>query len=260
MAIQSLLPKYTNIIRSLSFKGVDSVDTLPKELRLDSDGSLSNFYIPFDLINHQARLVLVGITPGFTQLINALKEAQHQIKKGSDDETVLHAAKLTGAFSGAMRPNLVAMLDHCKINDWLGIVSCDDLFKSKNYLIHTTSVLRFPVFIGNENYNGTPNMTKHPFLQKYLLEHFAKEVGTLENAIFLPLGPKVSDALSWLAAKGLIDKNRILDGMPHPSGANAERISYFLGRKEKSALSIKTNAVKIDHDKSLLLKKIASLK
>lgn len=42
-------------------------------------------------------------------------------------------------------------------------------------------------------------------------------------------------------------------GMPHPSGANAERIAYFLGRKPKAALSAKTNADTIDAMKSQLL-------
>lgn len=39
---------------------------------------------------------------------------------------------------------------------------------------------------------------------------------------------------------------RILDGLPHPSGANAERISYFLGKKAREVLSHKTNPKKID--------------
>ena len=34
--------------------------------------------------------------------------------------------------------------------------------------------------------------------------------------------------------------------MPHPSGANAERIAYFLGRKSRDQLSVKTNADRID--------------
>jgi hypothetical protein len=49
----------------------------------------------------------------------------------------------------------------------------------------------------------------------------------------------------------------VLAGLPHPSGANAERISYFLGRKSKEALSSKTNATKIDEAKLVLLKQLA---
>jgi len=48
----------------------------------------------------------------------------------------------------------------------------------------------------------------------------------------------------------------ILAGMPHPSGANGERISYFLGRKDRDKLSSKTNPDKIDHAKEALLEKI----
>jgi hypothetical protein len=81
----------------------------------------------------------------------------------------------------------------------------------------------------------------------------------LRDAVFVPLGPKVSLALSWLAGRGLLDEARILHGLPHPSGANAERIAYFLGRKKKSALSSRTNGSQIDADRLALRTKMAAL-
>ena len=44
-----------------------------------------------------------------------------------------------------------------------------------------------------------------------------------------------------MAEQGVIQRNQILAGMPHPSGANAERIAFFLGEKAKKDLSAKTN-------------------
>ncbi|WP_303045736.1 hypothetical protein [Turicimonas muris] len=41
----------------------------------------------------------------------------------------------------------------------------------------------------------------------------------------------------------------MLPQIPHPSGANAERIAYFLGKKKKEDLSAKTNPDKIDTEK-----------
>ena len=58
------------------------------------------------------------------------------------------------------------------------------------------------------------------------------------------------------AARGLIDGDRLLDGLPHPSGANAERIAYFLGRKPREQLSAKTNADSIDTARGELVRKI----
>ena len=89
-------------------------------------------------------------------------------------------------------------------------------------------------------------MTRHPFLRKQLVTYFGADANKMADALFVPLGDKVTEALHFLADQGLMKKDRILDGLPHPSGANAERIAYFLGRKNRSALSAKTNADKLD--------------
>lgn len=157
MNTQTLFPQYAEAISNLRIDSIKDVQSIPSSLKMEKDGNLSIFYIPFDYVNPLARIVLVGITPGFTQLINAMREAQNQLKSGADHMVALHAAKRMGAFSGSMRPNLVAMLDCLGINDWLGINTSDNLFGSANHLVHTTSVLRHPVFVDGENYNGTPN-------------------------------------------------------------------------------------------------------
>jgi len=77
--------------------------------------------------------------------------------------------------------------------------------------------------------------------------------------VYVPLGEKVTEALYFLADRGLLNRQQILDGLPHPSGANAERIAYFLGNKERSALSVKTNAAKLDQLKSAILEKVGRL-
>ena len=50
--------------------------------------------------------------------------------------------------------------------------------------------------------------------------------------------PKPAAALRHLAGLGILDPSHILDGLPHPSGANAERVAYFLGRKAMRVLGI----------------------
>lgn len=254
-----LFDQYASIIYGLKEGDLKDVKSLPSALQMDGDGDLVAYYAPFDYINTQAKIVLVGMTPGFTQARNALIEAQRRLKAGESHSAALMAAKQVGAFSGSLRPNLVAMLDYLKLNQWLGLSTCDELFVNASHLVQTTSVLRFPVFINDANYNGTPNMTKHPMLQKMLREYFAQEVKMLPNAIYVPLGPTVSEAMTWLASKGLIDVSHTLDGIPHPSGANAERIAYFLGKKQRSELSSKTNPDKIDQAKAELQKKISGL-
>jgi hypothetical protein len=190
---------------------------------------------------------------------NAVQEARRQLDLRASDLQVLQAAKQVGAFSGDMRAHLVNLLNEIGINRWLGITSCEALFSSAAHLVQTASVLRFPVFYKSKDYNGTPKMTRDPLLRDQLLTHFAQDLKTWPNAVFVPLGDKVADALQFLADKGYLERNRILAGLPHPSPANAERIAYFLGRKHREALSEKTNADKIDQARSEILHSVRAL-
>lgn len=248
-----LFKKYRKAIMNLSVEGFTD------ELLIDRDGKLSIYYAPFEYTNLNAKVVIVGITPGYTQMINALQEAKNQLLNGADDESVLCRSKLVGAFSGAMRKNLVDELDHIGINQWLGIETTGLLFGKMSHLVQTASVLCFPVFVDGENYNGSPNMLKHQLLKQHVMEYFGKSASQLKDAIFIPLGEKPSGALNFLVSEGLIEKDRVLNGLPHPSGANNERISYFVGKKDRKALSQKTNADKLDFSKSRIMSQMASI-
>ena len=82
----------------------------------------------------------------------------------------------------------------------------------------------------------------------------------MSRAVFVPLGDDATRALRYLARNGRIDENRILDGLPHPSGANGERIAYFLGRKTREALSARTDPVKLDRARAVLTARIGTLR
>lgn len=256
----ALFDRFAPTIRSLTDQELnDGGAGLNEKMRLAAHGDLEVCYVPFEHINPKAKVVLVGITPGRTQMVNALREARHQLNGGADAVTALIAAKRTGAFSGSMRPNLVALLDCVGLNRWLGLKSCDELFGPASDLLQSTSALQNAVFVKGENYNGTPNMTRHTFLQEQLARYFGSSARTLDGAIFVPLGDKVAEALHFLAGRGMVARERILDGLPRPSGANAERIAYFVGRKSRAALSPKTNADKLDSARDRMIQRIAAL-
>lgn len=257
--MEPLIDRFAPVIRNLSAAELEGRGPLNGKLRLDQDGRVEVYYAPFEYINTRARVVIVGITPGRTQMLNALKEIRRKLDSGAQMQSALMSAKQSGAFSGAMRPNLVSLLDAIGLHRWLRIPSCSDLFGSAAHLVHTTSVLRNPVFIGGENYNGIPDMTKHPLLLAQLQKYFANDIKALPQAVFVPLGDKVADALSFLADQGLIDKSRILAGLPHPSGANAERIAYFVGKKDRGALSSKTSPDKLDRARNRLVAAVTAL-
>lgn len=253
-----LFDRFAPIIARLDDDDLACHAVLRERLLLADEGRLSVCYAPFDDFNPDARIVIVGITPGMTQMVNALREARNQLRQGADAATCLRAAKRTGAFSGSMREPLIRLLDHVGVATHLGLASCAELFGGAAHLLQTASVLRYPVFVDGENYNGSPKLLSQPLLRNQLA-HFAEHADRLPEALFLPLGDKVSDALAHLAAKGVIAPDRVLDGLPHPSGANAERIAYFLGNKRRDALSVKTNPDKLDRARERLVAQVAAL-
>lgn len=250
----SLFSRFKDVMRATSFSDVDD------RLLLDRAGAVSVYYAPFDFINGQARVVIVGITPGKTQMLKSLSEARRLLNQGLSDQEVRRQVKKAGAFSGPMRPNLVALLDQIGIHRWLGISGCSELFAGRSELVQTASILMFPVFVGGTNYNGSPNAISHPLLRRYLLNYFGRQCDQLRDAIFVPLGDKVCEALRFLCSEGLVDKSRVLEGVPHPSPANGERIAFFLGKKGQDQLSAKTDGRKLEHAKRLLREQIGRLR
>jgi hypothetical protein len=201
---------------------------------------------------------VLGITPGRVQAENAAREARRILAKGGSIEEASHAAKLVGSFSGPMRANLLAMLEHIGVPTALGVSSSADLFDPARRLVHFTSCLRYPVFVAGENYSGTPDMLQHPLLKTIVETHLTAEARALGDALWLPLGPKPVAALRHLVSAGVLDDSRVLSGLPHPSGANAERVAYFLGRKARAELSGKTRPEPLDAARESLRARVSS--
>ncbi|WP_299791673.1 hypothetical protein [uncultured Marivita sp.] len=230
------------------------------DLTLSADGPVRVVYAPFDYIETRAKLVVVGITPGMTQAVNALNAASASLEKGATLEECLAVAKLTASFSGgAIRNNLVAMLDTIGVAKHFGVPSTDVMFRPGATDVHFTSALRYPVFVNGKNYNGTPDMVQTGILRSQLDTHLTEEARALSRAIWLPLGPKANTALTYLVRQGRLDPRRVLAGMPHPSGANAERVAVFLGRKRPEAASSRTNSAALLKALARLRQQIADL-
>ena len=233
-----LFQRYESDIRNVLFNtksdGRDS-------LLMDREGDYSIYYAPLDYVNTQARVVIVGITPGETQMIDSLAHARAALSTGADTTTALRMAKRGGSFSGKqMRPNLLRQLENWGVAEWLGIGSCQQLFAERADLVHTTSLLKYPVFLNGKNYEGNPSMIREPLLRRYLLEYFAREARQLNDAIFIGMGPKVWEVLDWLVAEDVIAREKVCNGMMHPSGNNTYRLNWMLGDRSTSAPS-KTN-------------------
>lgn len=230
------------------------------DLTISDHEAFSVTYAPFDFINRSAELVLVGLTPGRTQAANALEAFQKAIASGQSQDEALKIAKSTASFSGAMRNALIAMLDAVGVPQKFGHGSAKAFFLADSDLVHFTSALRHPVYLANgDNYSGAPKPLAQPALRSMVETCLAEEAKALPKAIWVPLGGHAEAALQHLVVRGALDGRRVLSGLPHPSGANAERIAYFLGRKSRDQLSVKTNPDKIDAARTALLRQIAEL-
>ena len=104
------------------------------ELLLWHEGPLSAYYAPWDWVNVDARVMLVGITAGLHQAIEATREAQRCLRESLSNEEALRRADAIGSFSGPMRTILVDMLDGIGLQDALGIDSTSQLFGSHHHL------------------------------------------------------------------------------------------------------------------------------
>jgi hypothetical protein len=256
---QDFFDRYASLLATYSSSGARGNDMLG-QLSIAQQDSLTIAYAPFDHIPLQADLVIVGITPGRTQAINAIIAASDALCAGSSHKDASRLAKLKGGFSGPMRKNLVSMLDHIGLASALGIATCSTLFDPDRETVHLTSALRYPVFVGGENYNGTPDILKTPLLKSMIDICLTDEARRLSKAVWLPLGPQPARVLDYLCGRGVLDRRQVLDGLPHPSGANAERIAYFTGRKARQALSSKTNPDTLDATLKKLRRQVADLR
>jgi len=210
-------------------------------------------------VAHGARLAIVGITPGAQQAEKALAAFRRALAAGATEAKALRIAKSAASFSGRMRNTLIAMLDLVGAPAALGARSAAEFFEPGFEGVHFTSALRHPVFAKGKNYNGAPNMLRSPVLRAMVEEHLAAEVQALPEAMWLPLGPKSVPALEHLVTRGVLDRSRLLPALPHPSGANAERTVYFLGRKPRADLSPKTDGTALDAAREWLTAAFAAM-
>ena len=224
-----MFARFESIIRSLPRRAeYGQSDLLIPELLIATDQRMSMYYAPFDWANTRARVILLGITPGWTQMELAYRGARAAIDAGMNASDICREAKLHGAFAGSMRGNLLRMLDEIDLPKALGIETASELFAGARHLLHTASAIRYPVFVGTRNYTGNPLPEKSPLLMRFARETLAPELESVSAALIVPLGKSVEGVLRVLTTEGCLRPDRWLSGFPHPSGANGHRVRIFM--------------------------------
>ena len=230
----NVFDKYRNFFSSLPARDeYDPGDLLVPDLLMANEGGLRMFYAPFDWVNESARLVILGITPGWTQMELACRTARSALSEGKTTEEVCRIAKQQASFAGSMRSNLIRMLDIIGVPGLLQIESTADLFGRASHLLHTGSAMRYPIFIGSRNYTGSnPSPAKSELLLRVARELLVPEIESVPHAAIVPLGRSVEEVLDALGAEGKLKRKRWLSGFPHPSGANGHRARLFAENRD----------------------------
>lgn len=228
-----MFDKYYNKIKQLVNFNKD--DILNEKFELYKEGNMAIYYAPHnETINEEAKVFIVGITPGWTQTSIAYKTAHDGLINNLEFELIKKECKKNSRFAGSMRKNLIEMLDELNLNNKLNIDSCSELFEDKDYLLHTTSIIPYPVFINYKNYTGSnPKIIDNEILYSYVRKSFYKEIDKLPNVLIIPLGKAVEEVLEQMIKEKIIKKEQCLLGFPHPSGANGHRKNQFKENKDK---------------------------
>ena len=205
-------------------KKIDTSSIVNKEFLIEKDGNIEIYYAPFDYINSKAKIAIVGITPGLQQMTQSFQA----IKDGKS----LKEVKDLSSFKGSMRTTLIKYMDELKINKILKIKTCESLFNLDNKYLHTTSLVKYPVFDKGKNYSGA-NILKKKILLEFIEDNFLKELKIFQNSIIIPLGNTVSSTIDYLNIKHQLNLKCFLKGFPHPSGLNVRKNIQFKDNKKE---------------------------
>ena len=228
-----MFKKYQEKIKKLN--KFEKEDILKEEFELYTHNNMKIYYAPHnEIINNKAKIFIVGITPGWTQTSIAYKTAHDGLINNLMPNLIQQNCKRNSRFAGSMRKNLIEMLDELSLNNKLHIDSCSELFEDKDYLLHTTSIIPYPVFINNKNYTGSnPKIMDNEVLYSFVKKYFYNEMKKLSEALIIPLGKAVEEVLEQMIKENLMKEEQCLLGFPHPSGANGHRKNQFKKNKEK---------------------------
>ena len=220
-----------NLIQQIKLlETINQKNVKDKKFLLEKEKNIEIYYAPFDYINSKAKIVIVGITPGLQQML----QSYEVINQGKS----LKEVKDLSSFKGSMRTGLIKYLDELKINDILKIKSCESLFNKNSKYLHTTSLVKYPVFDKGKNYSGA-NILKKKILLDFIEKNFLEELKTLKKSIIIPLGNTVSSTIEYLNNKHNLKLRCFLKGFPHPSGANARKNIQFKENKRNMKILLR---------------------
>lgn len=247
----TILRQFLPAIQSLqSEEGFTKADLVTEKFLIEKDGDIKIYYAPHnEYINRDAKIIIVGITPGWRQMRTAFEKFVSCLAAHGHLDICLRKTKKAARFAGVMRKNLIAMLDECNLPNVLGIPSSSYLFEETGQLLHSTSMIKYPVFYKDKNYTGhQPPINRSSLLEQYVYDEFPKELAQVSSpALVIPLGRTVDQAIFKLIEEEKLPHHDYLTGFPHPSGTNGHRIKQFKEQRQQLRESVKSWADRINN-------------
>lgn len=192
---------------------------------LGTDGPLSVYYAPFGgAVNRDAQIMFIGITPGWTQTKEAYETCRWVLRHRGSERMADAEVKARAPFKG-MRAKICRWLDDLGVDKWLELDSTNELFDTSRGRLQTASLIRYPVFAGEQgrNYSGTGKIPiKSPLLWSMVESMLVPQLDSLPDALVVPMGVAVATALHELG----VEPVRCLYGFPHPTR------SYRFGERD----------------------------
>lgn len=209
-------------------------ELLNEDFLINKEESIEIYYAAHnEYINKDAKIFIVSITPGWLQMERSIYTARKCLAQNMNYDEIAKICKIECRLYGTSRSNTISMLNELKLNTYLGIEDCEELFGYENTYLHTTSIIKHPVFINKENYNGhNPKILKSNIFREYVYNDFLDELEKLNEIFIIPLGKSVEEVMKQLIKDQIINENQCLFGFPHPSGANGHRKTQFNKNKE----------------------------
>lgn len=236
--MDGLFERFRDVLKGTPLLASDA--PLSRELLLAEEDDVSVYYAPSGPLNLRAEVVLVGLTPSLQQARDAINAAGEALRQGLDAAEAQRRAKAAAVFFAAQREALADCLDAIELGPRLGLEDSAPLFTERQDLLHATSLLRYPVVVDGASYAGSPHFFRCALLKRLIDHHFTPEALEIGRALFVPLGPVVTEALQVLVTEGVIDEHNVLPGAPYPlvPGTEAEmRRRAMAGSTVRSALN-----------------------
>jgi hypothetical protein len=212
---------------------------IDKPIVVGKHGAYSASYVPFEHTNTNARLVLVGTTPGHTHIKRAAELTATMLRARHSGQVIQREHKRQVEMGDPLaRPNLLRMLDHFHIPALIGVADAATLWDDRFDTIQPLALLPLATTRRGLAFDGSFDEVLGVTLLREQFEalFLARLSQARREALYIAFGRIAWAALTHAAASGVIHRRQMLGMMPVPTRAGT-MVRYFLREISAAQLS-----------------------